>query len=176
MKTQKPVAKGSIYMALALDLRLHMWTLVKTRKQSLRGLREDLSTWRVLALDLLRLHASKPSNHMWSAFMLPTPPQCLYQAPPGAQQLALPDFSNMAHFGHVMASVLVLTGVVIGARTISFRSGVDRRDAYWCLVVEVQTCGDIDPNMSFLLAFERTQADPHSFCLNDPAVCQCQNM
>ena len=88
-----------------------------------------------LALDL-RLHASTPSNHLWSAFLLPSPPQLLYQAPLGAQQLALPDFLNMPHFGHVtplleaMARVLVLTGVVIRALTISSRSGIGRRETY----------------------------------------------
>ena len=82
----------------------------------------------------LRLQACAPSDHLWSAFLLP--PQFLYQAPPGAQQLTLPDFLNVLHFGHVtsllevMASVLVLTGVVIGARTISSRSGIGRRDTY----------------------------------------------
>ena len=40
----------------------------------------------------------------------------------------------MSHFGHFvtaleMASVLVLTGVVIAARTISSRPGIGRRDA-----------------------------------------------
>ena len=56
-----------------------------------------------------------------------------------------PDFLNVPHFGHVisllvvMANVLVLTGVVIGARTISSRSGIGRRDAYWCAVAEVHT-------------------------------------
>ena len=75
-----------------------------------------------------------------------TPPRFLYQAPSGAQQLARPDFLNVPHFGHVisllvvMANVLVLTGVVIGARTISSRSGIGRRDAYRCAVAEVHTC------------------------------------
>ena len=85
-----------------------------------------------LALDL-RLHASTPLNHLYSAFLLPTPPQILYQAPPGAQQLALPDLANMPHFEHVISlidvtnGVLVVTGAVIGARTISSRSGTGRR-------------------------------------------------
>ena len=115
--------------------------------------------------------------------MLLTPPHFLYQAPPGAQQLILPDFSNVSHFGHVIllleviASVLVMTDVVIGARTISSRPGIGRRDAYWRGVAKVHTCDDIDgnvlANMCFLLAFEWTQAAPHSFCLNDAA---CQNM
>ena len=88
-----------------------------------------------LVLDL-RLHASTPSNHLWSAFLLPSPPQLLYQAPLGAQQLALPDFSNVPHFGHVipllevMPSVIALAGVVIRERTISSRSGIGRRDTY----------------------------------------------
>ena len=85
-----------------------------------------------LVLDL-RVQASSPSSHLWPAFLLPTPPQFLNQSPPGAQQLALPDFSNVPHFEHimllveVMASVLVLAGVVIDAPAISSRSGIDRR-------------------------------------------------
>ena len=76
-----------------------------------------------------------------------------------------------------MASVLVLAGVVIGAPTISSRSGIGRRDTWSGVVaVKAHTCDDIDPyepvNMPFLLAFERTQADPHSFCLNDDVACQ----
>ena len=96
-------------------------------------------------------------------FLLPDPPQFLYQPPPGAQQLALPDFSNVPHFGHaialleVMTSVRVLTGAVIGAPAISSRSGSGRRDTFSRVVVKVHTCDDMDPNepanMSFLLAF-----------------------
>ena len=62
------------------------------------------------------------------------PPQSLYQAPPGAQQLSLPDFLNLPHFRHVTALpvvmniVLALAGVVIDARIISSRSGIGRRD------------------------------------------------
>ena len=47
-------------MVVVVTASVHMWTLVKTRKQPLRGLREDLSIWCVLALDLLRLQASTP--------------------------------------------------------------------------------------------------------------------
>ena len=96
-----------------------------------------------------------------------------------------------------MVSVLVLTGVVIGAPTISPRSGIGRRngyrrvvrrdgyrrellgrrDTYRRVVVKSHTCDDIDPyelaNMSILLAFEFTQAAWQSCCLNDVA---CQNM
>ena len=85
----------------------------------------------------------------------------------------------MLHFGHVILlvevipSVLVLDGVVIGARTISSRSGTGRRDTYWLVVAEAHTTDDIDPNepsnMDCLLALERTQASPHSACLKDVA-------
>ena len=81
------------------------------------------------ALDL-RLQTSKPSNHLWSTFLLPTPPQFLNQAPLGAQQLTRPDFSNIPQFGHaffvtieVMADVLVRNGV----ETMSSRLGFGRR-------------------------------------------------
>ena len=79
----------------------------------------------------------------------------------------------------VLDTVLVLASVVSGTPSISFRSGIRRRDTCWRVVVKVHTRDDIDPNepvnMAFLLAFERTQAAPHNLCLND-AVCQCQNM
>ena len=85
-----------------------------------------------LALDL-RLQAPTPSNHLWPAFLLLALPQFLYQAPPGAQQLTLPDVLNVPHFEHVvsmlMTSVLVLIGVVNDARTISSRSGIGGSDA-----------------------------------------------
>jgi len=67
---------------------------------------------------------------------LSAPPQLLNQAPPGAQQLILPDVANVPHFGHVIAFAIVeviagvLTDVVIGLFTISSRSGNGRRDAY----------------------------------------------
>ena len=83
----------------------------------------------------LRLQACTPSDHLWSVFLFTAAPHFLYQAPPGAQQLVLPDFSNAPHLGHVisllefMANILVLTGVVIDARTISSRPGIGRRDA-----------------------------------------------
>ena len=39
---------------------------------------------------------------MCSTFTLPAPPQVLYQAPPGAQQLTRPDFLNKPHLGHAI--------------------------------------------------------------------------
>ena len=77
----------------------------------------------------LRLQASTPSNHVRSACLFAAPPQFLYQAPPGAQQLTRPDFANEPHFGHVIVvaimevAVGVPTNVVVGTRTISSRSG-----------------------------------------------------
>ena len=78
----------------------------------------------------LRLQAATPSDHLWLTFLLWTPPQFLNQAPPGAQQLFLPDFSNLPHLGHVIGLVIVevmagvLTEVAIGVLTISSRSGI----------------------------------------------------
>ena len=72
----------------------------------------------------LRLQASTPSNHMWFTFLFAAPPQFLYQAPPGAQQLTRPDFANVPHFGHVIAPRIV---ELMGVRTISSRSGNGRR-------------------------------------------------
>ena len=119
--------------------------------------------------------------------MLPLPPQLLYQAPPEAQQLTLPDFLKVSHFEHIfllegaLASALVLTGVEIGARTsFSSRSLDGRRVTYWRTIPEVHTFRDIDPrdavNMAFLLAVERTQASPQSFCLNDIASQNMESM
>ena len=87
----------------------------------------------------LRVQAATPSNHMWSTFWLPTPPQFLNQAPPGAQQLILLDFVNVPHLGHVIGLAIVdvmlgvLTDVVIGVLTISSRSGIDKRDTCPCV-------------------------------------------
>ena len=65
-----------------------------------------------------------PSDHLCSTSLLPGPPQFLYQAPPGAQQLTRPDFSNVPHFGHViaLATVGVMDGVLIGVLLMSSRS------------------------------------------------------
>ena len=84
----------------------------------------------------LRLQATAPSNHLWSTFLLRSCPQFLNQAPPGAQQLTLPDFANMPHLGHAMVfiTVAVMAGVMadvaIGVLTISSRSDIGRRDTY----------------------------------------------
>merc|ERR1712151_995856 len=100
------------------------------------------------------LQASTPSNHLWSTFLLPAPPQFLNQAPPGAQQLTRPDFLKVPHFVHVMVLAIVeaMAGVLIGVRTISSRPGIER--------VDVHTVRDIDPdepsNISVLLACECT--------------------
>ena len=136
------------------------------------------------------LQASSPSNQLCSAFLLPEPPQVLYQAPPGAQQLSLPDFLNVPQFGHIfllleaVASAFVLAGVVIGARNIlSTRSVNDLWVTYFTyllLAVVVHTICDIDPgeslNMPFLLAVEWTQAAPHSVRLNDVASKNIESM
>ena len=80
-----------------------------------------------LALNL-RLQASTPSDHLWSTFMLPAPPHLLNQAPSGAQQLTLPDFLNVPHFGHVIVLGIVevtagVRDVAVVVRNISSRSG-----------------------------------------------------
>ena len=109
------------------------------------------------ALDL-HLQASTPSNHLWSAFLLPAPPQFLCQAPPGAQQLTLSDFRQVILLEEMMASVLVLNGVVIGVRAIgSSRLFIGRRGTYQrtSVVRGVHTFRNIDPreavNMFFFI-------------------------
>ena len=107
----------------------------------------------------LHAQASTPSSWLCSAFSFPVAAHFLYQAPPGAQQLTLPDFLNVAHFGHVIllaiieVTVGVLTDViVIGVCTTSSRSGNGRRVTCWPVVlvvagveVEVDIFCDIDP-------------------------------
>ena len=129
------------------------------------------------------MQAFRPSNHLCFTFLLPVPPQFLNQAPPGAQQLTRPDFSNVPHFGHVLVFVIVgmTDGVLIVVLVMSSRSGFGRRDTYGrvpCVLViacfaEVHTICDNDPdepsNMSVLLALDRTQAAPQSACLKAAA-------
>ena len=101
----------------------------------------------------LRLQACTPSNHLCSTFLLPAPPQFLNQAPPGAQQLTLPDFANMPHFGHDMmlavveAMAGVLTAVRIGVLVMSSRLGIGRRDTYRRVGADVHTDCEIDPGL-----------------------------
>ena len=124
------------------------------------------------------LQASVPSTQLWSTFLLSAPPQFLYQAPPGAQQLALPDFTNVPHFGHILVLAIVgeMTAVLAIMWAISSRSGSGWRAASvvadtW---VGVHTFRDIDPddpsNVSSFVAFELTQAGVHSFCENAVAL------
>ena len=60
--------------------------------------------------------------------MLPSPPQVLNQAPPGAQQLSRPDFRNVPHLGHVIVVAMaagtdgVLTDVLTDVLATSSRS------------------------------------------------------
>ena len=65
------------------------------------------------ALLTTSLQACKPSNHVWSTS--PPLPQWLYQAPPGAQQLSLPDFLMVLHLEHtepiVVTAIAVTTDV-----------------------------------------------------------------
>ena len=52
-----------------------------------------------------------PSAHVWPNFGSLPSPHCLNQAPPGAQQLRLPDFLAIAHFGHA-SLLLARCGVI----------------------------------------------------------------
>ena len=64
-------------------------------------------------------------------FLFRAPPQFLYQAPPGAQQLSLPDLAYVPHVGHAIILVIVAvntavrTDVVIDFLATSSRSGND---------------------------------------------------
>ena len=52
------------------------------------------------------LQTCKPSDHVWSRFVLPSLPQLPNQEPPRPQQLIMPDFFVMPHFGQ-RKSILV---------------------------------------------------------------------
>ena len=54
---------------------------------------------------------------MCSIFGLFKFPHFLYQAPPGAQQLSLPDFELALHFGHLVGSVVV-ESVLVGTPVV----------------------------------------------------------
>ena len=110
-----------------------------------------------------------PSVHVWPTFALPMPPQVLNQAPPGAQQLVLPDFKNVPHFGHAIVLAIVkamddvLTDTMIGVLAMSSRLGIS-------VVTGIPSIDPDEPaNMSNLDAFEWTQAAPQNFRLNDVA-------
>ena len=64
----------------------------------------------ILVAASLPLQACEPSVHVCPTFALPTPPQLLNQAPPGAQQLPLPDFLKEPHLAHTIVDVVA--GVV----------------------------------------------------------------
>ena len=91
------------------------------------------NVYRTLALNV-RLQAATPSNQLCSTLLLRAPPQFLNQAPPGAQQLFLPDFANVPHLGQVIALAIVevmpgvLADVAIGVLAISSRSVIERCD------------------------------------------------
>ena len=127
---------------------------------------------------------------MWSTILLPALPQFSNQAPPGAQQLTRPDFSNLPHLGHFILRTIgdVNAGMLllIGVRTFSSRSTGVVADVPGVVadvpgvvadvpgvVADVHTVPDIDPgepvNISIFFAFESTQAAPQSFCLNAAA-------
>ena len=151
-----------------------------------------------LSLVRLRLQASTPSLKLCSAFLFPVSPHFLYQAPPGAQQLTLPDFLNVAHFGHVIllgtvevtASRLTAAVISLSITGISTRSVNGWRVTYLYIfiflyiscVVRVEACAEVDvhpvcnidpddpSNISSLLALDWTQASPQSWCLKDFAL------
>ena len=58
------------------------------------------------------LQACAPSTHVWSVSELPLIPQFSNQAPPGAQQLSLPDFLRAAHLGHMGVIFVAVTAGV----------------------------------------------------------------
>ena len=61
---------------------------------------------------ILLLQACKPSNHVCLT-SLPLP-QLSNQAPPGAQQLSLPDFLMVSHLEHAEPIVVTVVGMAAG--------------------------------------------------------------
>ena len=94
----------------------------------------------------LHSHAFMPSDQLCSAFLLPTPPQFLYQAPPGAQQLTRPDFPNVLHMGHPIVLVIVEVMADVAMAVLPIRPRI------------MHTVRDIDPGdpskISVFVAFE----------------------
>ena len=85
------------------------------------GQRNEETTDKLVSFDKhsdLLLQACKPSIHVYSTFALPPFPHILNQAPPGAQQLTLPDFLKVPHLGHVIGDVIT------DAATVDVASGV----------------------------------------------------
>ena len=62
--------------------------------------------------------ACMPSTHVCSVLELPLAPQLLNQAPPGAQQLSLPDFLMITHLGHTGAILVVAGTASIDTQTL----------------------------------------------------------
>ena len=81
-----------------------------------------------------------PSPHEKSKFVSPSSPHLLAQAPPGAQQLSLPDDLMVLHLGHVWATLVVgaAVGAAVGAgitATVIARAAVVTFVVVACLVV-----------------------------------------
>ena len=74
----------------------------------------------------LPLHALVPSSQLWSTSLSSAPPQLPNQAPPGAQQLTLPDLGNVPHVGQVLVTEIVEEMAVVPRiiRAMSSRSGI----------------------------------------------------
>ena len=88
---------------------------IPTLTSSEEALLFGCTCWSIIILDCPALQTSMPSFHVWSKFVLPVPPQFLNQEPPRAQQLALPDFWMMPHFGHkVMTGVVAAVCIIMG--------------------------------------------------------------
>ena len=70
-------------------------------------------SWRSLTWDCNEdepeesLQVWRPSSHVWATFAFSALPQFLYHAPPGAQQLRLPDFLMVPHLEHARLTVVV---------------------------------------------------------------------
>ena len=62
--------------------------------------------------------------------MLPALPQFLYQAPPGAQQLRLPDFLTTPHLGHALL-LTTTEGLVVVNASVGMRRESNKYTDDW---------------------------------------------
>ena len=93
----------------------------------------------------LHLQASTPSSQLCPTLLLPAPPQFLYQAPPGAQQLARPDFVNVPQFAQLLLAEVMpelVSALMIGV--LAFPHCANHLPCDDAL----QTVRDIDPEQS----------------------------
>ena len=119
------VVEGNVLAAVVVTAL--EFTISPSLKETLCFCWASLTCWPVAALDCARgLQAWMPSYHVWSRFALPVLPQFLNQEPPKPQQLVLPDFLMVPHFGHT--KLVVIMAVVSGVYVHELSKDIDQKD------------------------------------------------